>query len=109
MVNIKTLQGVYLKNLLGAKRVQKTYHNHNKSGGNFGFVIVMNNKKLSHRDDGEKWYRLDGEHNTEGEITHLNFSDYGSWTPEGDADKMILYNKLLKAGLFEQSKSMYNR
>jgi len=88
-INIKDLRGAKLKKSLGLKRVMKRWHNHNKSGGNFGINLYQ---------DGGQNYEITGDHNLAGKVTDLHFghlwqcgvklfddSDYREWT----------YNKLI--------------
>jgi hypothetical protein len=75
-MKIEELTGNSLKRLLGCERVRKTYHNHNKQGGNFGFVIVYKYEGVPKPFFNEDWFMLHGDHDTEGNITDLKFGTY---------------------------------
>jgi hypothetical protein len=64
MINIKELSGHRLRKDLCLKYVVKRWHNHNKTGGNFGINLITG---------GEINFEITGYHNIEGKITTLQF------------------------------------
>lgn len=84
-IKINELKGTTLKNDLGLLRAIKRYQNkHVDKSGNFGFTLVLE------KDKNEVWFTLDGDYNTNQEITHLNLSFFGSYKTEHEKE----YNKL---------------
>lgn len=89
MINIDNLNGTKLKNILGAKRVRKIYHNKHRSGsGNFGYVVIF------YPDD---WFRFDGSYSSSGYILDLRVSTYGSRDINNslEAQRIDMINKAL--------------
>ena len=75
-VKIEDIKGHRIKKDLQGKeipinRVIKRYHNKHKDGsGNFGFTIRVKD------DNDETWHTMDGEYNSNGEITILEISNF---------------------------------
>lgn len=63
-VNIKELSGPKLKKALGLNKATKSYHNKNKSGGNFGI-------NLREVPEG-KMFVLNGAHDLNGDVYNLS-------------------------------------
>lgn len=66
MININELKGYNLKRDLKLRRVLKRWHNHNKTGGNFGINLITGT-----RPD----YEITGYHNLNGEIWNLSIGE----------------------------------
>ncbi|MCK5013678.1 MAG: hypothetical protein KAS66_07650 [Candidatus Omnitrophica bacterium] len=63
-INMKDLTGPKLKKGLGLNKATKSYHNKNKSGGNFGIIL---------RETPEgKWFILNGAHDLNGDVYNLS-------------------------------------
>jgi len=83
-IKIQDLKGIEIKKNLSLKSAKKSYENKHKDGsGNFGFVLITKNKD---------WFRIDGEYNTNKEVSGLKFSCYGEWSEE----KEEIYKELEK-------------
>ena len=63
-INMKDLTGPKLKKGLGLNKATKSYHNKNKSGGNFGI-------DLREVPEG-KWFVLSGSHDLNGDVYDLS-------------------------------------
>ena len=63
-INMKELSGPKLKKALGLNTAAKSYHNKNKSGGNFG----INLREVSEG----KWFVLNGAHDLNGDVYNLS-------------------------------------
>lgn len=84
---VKELNGRKLKKDLEADVVRKTYHNKHVDGsGNFGFVIRRQNQL----------YRIDGDYNRFGQITHLDFGDYAGYYRQSLSNILYITNELLQ-------------
>jgi hypothetical protein len=87
----KELNGVSLRNETGATRTLKSYHNKNKSGGNFGFVFRFDNGGLidcgcGMKCQNEDTFELFGYYMPNNTLYSLNFGHIGrcsSPIPEG--------------------------
>ena len=95
MININQLKGTNLKKDVGLHRVLKRWHNHNKTGGNFGINLYP-------MDHASKKFEITGEHDTDGTVRRLRFGElyqvgqtlfdneyYSLW----DYDKLVCFIK----------------
>ena len=89
-MKISEITGSKLKRDLGGKRALKSYHNKHRDGsGNFGFVVVFDDPGgLA----GERWFRIDGEYSSTGEVTRLSAGPYAE---AGHAVFPISYQQLI--------------
>ena len=98
-MKFEDLTGPKLKKALDAKRVRLTYHNRQNGGtGNFGFVIIFGDKTKDYKEDrNEKWFRIDGDYNSEKTIRHLSFGSYSGGGARGLEDmswlELVAYMK----------------
>lgn len=90
-MKISEITGSKLKRDLEAKRALKSYHNKHRDGsGNFGFVVVFDDPRGL---TGERWFRIDGDYSSTGEIRSLSAGPYAE---AGHAVSPISYQQLIQ-------------
>lgn len=80
MINLKDITGSKVKKFFGATRASFGYHNHNKTGGNFGFNLIFEREGKVHCGCGvytqdRSIYQIVGHYDNNGNVYSLRFCE----------------------------------